>query len=173
MGSAAASITDRPARRPRKLDELTAALGEEISLMRELRDALLGQRGAIAANDRGMIELSINRIGRVLLSIEAARKRRSSLAELMSELERAGVTTAADELDRKRLGATREKLMELGKAVARDIAINQHVLRKAIEAGDAFLQQLFSDATSLTPVYKPSGNGESGGSNAVLVNRTA
>ena len=47
-----------------RLDELTGALTHELRLIDDLRNALLRQRAAVAADDPEVIESSVHAIGR-------------------------------------------------------------------------------------------------------------
>jgi hypothetical protein len=52
--------------------------------------------------------------------------------------------------------AAREAVRRAAEATAHDLAINQRVVCQALEAGDAFLQQLFSSASNTMAVPIPS-----------------
>jgi hypothetical protein len=161
---------------PTRLAELTAALVHEHRLIEELREALVRQRAGVAADDPAAIEHSVHAIGRTLLTLEEARRRRVSLTALVAG--RAGATLADLDASVETLPAAftaaREAVRRAAEATARDVAINQTVLRRALEAGDAFLQQLFSSAADPMPVYAPgpraAGPHAGGG---LLLNRTA
>jgi hypothetical protein len=56
------------------------------------------------------------------------------------------------------LVATREAVRHAAEAASRELAINQTILRRALEAGDAFLQQLFSSAAHVMPAHPPQPN---------------
>ena len=122
------------------------------------------------------IESSVHAIGRTLLTLEEARRRRGTLTALVAG--RPGVALADLE---QHLGAlpaglvaAREAVRRGAEATALDVAINQTVLRRALEAGDAFLQQLFSstgrpDAGLRARVPVPAEARPSG----LILNRTA
>jgi len=148
----------------RRLDELTGALVHELGLIDDLRQALMRQRVAVAADDREAIESSVHAIGRTLLTLEEARRRRGALVVLI-----VGTATIALADLEIQLGfpapddfiAAREAVRRAAEATSRGLAINQTILRRALEAGDAFLQQLFSSTAAPAPAYtrglKPSG----------------
>ena len=165
---------DRPA--PSRLAELTAALVHEHRLIEELREALVRQRAGVAADDPAAIEHSVHAIGRTLLTLDEARRRRVSLTALVGG--RAGATLADLDATVEALpasfAAAREAVRRAAEATARDVAINQTVLRRALEAGDAFLQQLFSSASDPMPVYAPGPRPtETRPGGGLLLNRTA
>jgi hypothetical protein len=129
-----------------RLADLAGALMQEQRLIEELRQALLRQRAGMATDDRDLIDETAYAIARMLLTLEEARRRRALLtAALMgrsrvalSELESCVGVQPAAQL-RARRGGRR-----VAEATAHDLAINQSVACRAREAGDAFLQELFS-----------------------------
>ena len=139
------------------LTDLARALLQEQRLIEELRQALLRQRAGMASGDPELIEVSVHAIARTLLTLQEARRRRTSLLAAvmvgpgvaLSDLESfVGVLPAP-------LLAAREAVGRAAEATAQDVAINQRVLGQALEAGDAFLQQLFSSATDTMAVPMP------------------
>ncbi|HTO74218.1 MAG TPA: hypothetical protein VMJ30_10365, partial [Gemmatimonadales bacterium] len=72
------------------------------------------------------------------------------------------------------VAAARRAIQHAALKATEDVAVNQQVLKRALEAGESFLQQLFTTASDALPTYgagearpdKPSAMG-------VLVNRTA
>ena len=133
-----------------RLTDLAGALMQEQRLIEELRQALLRQRAGMASGDPVLIDDSVYAIARALLTLEEARRRRraSLTAAVMgrrgvalSDLESfVGVLPAP-------LLVAREAVRRATEAAAHDLAINQRVVCQAGEAGDAFLQQLFSSAS--------------------------
>jgi hypothetical protein len=142
-----------------ELTDLAGALIQEQRLMEELRHALLRQRAGMASGDPELIDTSVYAIARMLLTLEEARRRRRAAltAALMG---RQGV--ALRDLESfigvlpAPLLAAREAVRRAAEATAQDLAINQTVVRQALEAGDAFLQQLFSSASDTMAVPTPS-----------------
>ena len=150
------------------LTDLAGALVQEQRLIGELRQALLRQRAGVATGDLDLIDGSVYAIARTRLTLEEARRRRASLTAsvggrpgiALSELESfVGVLPAP-------LLAAREAVRRAAEATAHDLAINQKVLRRALEAGDAFLQQLFSSAfdtmAETVPSLRPADSRPSG-----------
>jgi hypothetical protein len=130
-----------------RLSDLACALVQEQRLIEELRQALLRQRAGVTSGDPEVIDRSVYAIARTLLTLDEARRRRASLTAAvsgrpglaLSELESfVGVLPAA-------LLDAREAIRRAAEATAHDLAINQRVLRGALDAGDAFLQQLFCE----------------------------
>jgi hypothetical protein len=140
-----------------RLDDLTGALGHELRLIDDLRQALIRQRVAVAADDPEAIESSVHAIGRTLLTLEEARRGRGALIALvacngaiaLSDLEAHVGFSLPDGFV-----AAREAVHQAAEATSRELAINQTVLRHALEAGDAYLQQLFSSTSHPMPAYK-------------------
>jgi hypothetical protein len=130
-----------------RLSDLAGALVQEQRLIEELRQALLRQRAGVATGDPELIDGSVYAIARTLLTLEEARRRRASLTAAV--IGRPGVVALSD-LESfvgvlpVPLLAAREAVRRAAEATAHDLAINQRVLHRALEAGDAFLQQLFS-----------------------------
>jgi hypothetical protein len=140
----------------RRLTELTALLVHEHRLIEELRQALLHQRTGVATKDAEVIDASVGAVGRTLLTIDAARRCRTGVvAEITGDAE----TPLADLERRLRrtlpepLAQAREQIRRAADGAAREVAINQHILRRALEEGDAFLQRLFSSKETDTCSY--------------------
>jgi hypothetical protein len=142
-GEAAAAISAR-------LSDLASALIQERRLIEELRQALLRQRAGVASGDVEVIDGSVYAIARTLLTLDEARRRRASLTAAvmgrpglaLSDLESFVGVLPAPLLD------AREAIRRAAEATAHDLAINQRVLRCALDAGDAFLQQLFCEGSN-------------------------
>jgi hypothetical protein len=130
-----------------RLGELQSALSEERTLIEDLGQVLLRQREGVAAHDPEVIEAAVHALSRTLLTLEEARRRRTALITLV--IGKPGVPL--EDLQRH-LGTplppgfmeAREGVRSAGEAIAADVAINQDVLWRALEAGEAFRQQLFS-----------------------------
>ena len=139
-----------------RLADLAEALSYEASVIEELRQALLRQRAGVAADDPAAIEASVQAIGRTLFTLDEAKRRRATLVALLAGQEPAPLDTLEQllggslpiELEDARTMVKRSALL-----AAQDVAINQHILRRALEAGDLFLQRLFSMAGEPVPVY--------------------
>ena len=158
-----------------RLSDLAGALVQEQRLIEELRQALLRQRAGVATGDPELIDGSVYAIARTLLTLEEARRRRASLTAAvigrpgvaLSDLESfVGVLPA-------QLLAAREAVRRAAEATAHDLAINQRVLRRALEAGDAFLQQLFSSASDTMAVPVPGPRSADSRPSGPFLDRTA
>ena len=140
----------------RRITELTALLVHEHRLIEELRQALLRQRAGVATDDAEVIDASVGAVARTLLTIDAARRCRTGVvAEITGDAE----TPLADLERRLRrslpapLAQAREQVRRAADRAAREVAINQHILRRVLEEGDAFLQRLFSSKEADTCSY--------------------
>ena len=132
-----------------RLDELESALSEEQALIEDLGQMLRRQGAGVAADDQDVIEATVQAISRTLLTLEEARRRRAALITLV--IGNPGV--ALEDLQRHLaiplpvgFMEARERVRRAGEAIAGDVAMNQDVLRRALEAGEAFRQRLFSGA---------------------------
>lgn len=138
----------------RRMDDLTGALDHELRLIDDLRRALAWQRAAVAAGDSEAIESSVQAIGRTLLTLDEARRHRGALIALvagneaiaLSDLEAHVGCSPPDSFV-----AAKEAVCCAAEATSRDLAINQTILHRALEAGDSFLQQLFSSTADPMP----------------------
>lgn len=139
-----------------RLADLADALLYEASVIEELRGALLRQRAGVAADDAALVEASIHAMGRTLLTLDEAKRRRAALTALIA----GGEPTPLDRLEVLLGGAlprdvedARSLVKRAALQTAQDVAINQHILRRALEAGDVFLQKLFSMGGDPSPGY--------------------
>ena len=160
------------------LRELVRALAREARLLGDLRAVLLQQRAGVATNDAEAVEASVHAMGRALRTLGDAQRLRTQLVGSVTgtanhdleELSAALTGPLATEF-REARGAARRA----ASAVARELAINQHIIQRALEAGEVFIQRLFSTVAQPNPVYDPGTKREGsvmhGG--GVLVNRTA
>ena len=138
------------------LERLTAALEHEIVAVRELGEALVQQRSAVAASDIAAVNASVDDVGRLLLSVDESRRHRLAVvAELggapgasLEEFEPPPGSQGASAY-----AAARAALRREAEKAAHEAAVNRTVLRSAVEAGNAFLQALFSSAEDPSPVY--------------------
>jgi hypothetical protein len=132
-----------------RLGELESALGEEQALIEDLLQALLQQREGVVADNPQAIEATVHTISRTLLTLEEARRRRTALITLVI----GSPGAALDDLERHLaipltagFVEARERVRHAAERIAAEVAINQDLQSRAREAGDAFRQQLFSDA---------------------------
>jgi len=170
------SIAAEPSLAERTAD-LAEALLYEAHVIEELRQALLRQRAGVAADDPEMVEASVHAMGRTLLTLDEAKRRRAALTSLIT----GGEAVPMERLETMLGGALPPEVQEARALVkrvalltAQDVAINQHILRRALEAGDLFLQKLFSMAGDPAPGYQrrePAGDPPA--RSGVILNRMA
>jgi hypothetical protein len=159
----------------RELLLLATALDEEAVLAESLREALTQMRSAVAGGDPLPLDREAEALGRILHTLQEARRRRGSILAALAGDEAFPLEGLARDLEvatPPALEAARQRLRRAGEAVVREATINRAVLRRALEQGDHFLQALFSAATA--PAYGPAERaaGCTAGA-AVLFNRRA
>jgi len=153
--------------------DLTLALAAEGRLVGALGDALRHQRAAVAADQPEAVEASVAEISRLLLALRDARRDR---ARLLSDA--LGPGPGVDALHQvlgtvpPELVRAQADLHRVAVEVAQEAAINRGILRRVIESGEAFLQQLFSSASPASPAYLPRRD-EPAGPTSVLFNLEA
>lgn len=155
---------------------LARALDAERRGIDELRQALGRQRAAVARNDAAALEQTADQVARAVATLGAARRTRG---EIMLDL--AGDAEAGLPRLERTLGVpvpvelqdARAALLTAARAAAHDVAINQHVLRRAVHAGDLFLQRLFSSMADPMPVYARDATAPARGAPSLLINRRA
>jgi hypothetical protein len=127
--------------------QLTRALRDEVEQLEGLRAVLARQRRGVAANDPEILDASVRELGRALLTLDEARRGRQALVSLLrgedggslSDLESWFPGRVPQELI-----AARDAIFVAAASAESDLALNQDVLDGALQAGDAFLQCLFS-----------------------------
>ena len=128
-------------------EALGRGLSVEADLLRDLKTALIAQRAALAADDTAGLEEVVNHIGRTLLTIREARRQRALLIELVVGGPNASLADAAAKIGgdaaQQFRGRCRD-LHDLAVSVSRELTINQAVIRRAIESGEQYLQQLLT-----------------------------
>lgn len=160
-----------------RYSDLAAALRHEASIIEELRQALLRQRAGVAADDPDAVESSVHAMGRTLLTLDEAKRRRAALTTLIA----GGEPAPLDRLETLLGGVIPSEIEEARTLVkraalqtAQEIAINQHILKRAMETGDLFLQKLFSMAGEPTAGYTRSEHPvEHLPQSGLILNRTA
>lgn len=157
------------------LRELTRALEREVGLVTGLRDALQRQRASIAANDTALVQSSCDEIAHILSALETAREGRGNALEALS----GDANTALSALETcvagplpAALTSARRALRAQAQSAATETATNHVVLQRTLEAGEAFLQALFSNASDPDPVYR-AGERRAEGDPGFLVDRKA
>jgi hypothetical protein len=151
--------------------DLALVLEREARAVGELREALSRQREGVARNSTGTVNSSCDDIGRILVSLEAARRARAALLGPLAQPGEAPM----DVLERafggampEPLAAARRTLRGAAEAAAREAAINRVVLRRTIESGEAFLQALFSNVAEPESTYRAGERPDDGGPGFLL-----
>ena len=139
-----------------RMEALRAALLREAELAVQLRDEMIRQRGAVASGQPAAVDSSSDATSRLLLALDEAGRRRGEIVAALTG-------DAAVPLDRLevQLGhslppaveSARLTLRRAAADVSREASINRVVLRRAVEAGEAFLQDLFSGGELRAPSY--------------------
>jgi hypothetical protein len=127
------------------VDTLAGALAGEVRLLDDLASILRRQREGVATDDVQMVDDSVFAAHRMMRTIEEARRRRRTLIAILlgagdvppRELPPAFGVRATPELV-----AAIERLHAAADALSREIEINRHVLRGAIDAGDRVVRAL-------------------------------
>jgi hypothetical protein len=154
--------------RNRRVEELASALDREAEVVQALREALIAQRTAVAANDAGSVDETSDAITRILLTLEQAKVYRTGILDAIEPAAEKDQDLPAH----GRLVTARARLRGAAESVARESRINREILRRAVETGEAFLQSIFSSATPPSLVYGPSDRkDEKAGARSVIVNR--
>lgn len=158
----------------REVQAVTLALAAEIRLVTGLGGALRRQRAAVAADQPDAVEASAAEISGLLLALRDARRERGQLLAQLVAAPGAGIEALRDAFGAVPADLQRAQAdLRLAAAeVAREAAINRGILRRVIESGEAFLQQLFTAAIPMAPAYLPRPD-ESGPPAPVLFNREA
>lgn len=159
-----------------RLAEVIATLHREARVIQDLGNALTAQRAAVASDDLDSVEGSLDAIGRTLSTLQDIRAVRVELLQSlsvdpgtpMSQLSQMCHTDQRPALESAclavRLAATQS---------SREAAMNQAVLQRAVETGEAFLQELFGTVSDIS-AYAPSPSRMHAGARmGVLVNRSA
>ncbi len=158
---------------PGRIAQLVRALNAETGILLELRETLVKQREAVAISNQESVENSIHAMGRIILTLEETRRQRRSLLGLVCNGEDVSLNDIEEYVSvvPEDFIEARAAVREQSVATANDLAINQHVLDRVLQAGDTFLQRLFSSALEASPSYASSVEDE-GTTAAMLVNRT-
>jgi hypothetical protein len=150
------------------------ALRHEVDLLENVRAALLEQRAGVASNDAGRIEDGTHRLGRSLLTIEEARRYRSDLTSVLG----GGRPLKLNELELvlpqpmpADLSDARAQLRAAANGVAREVAINNLVVHRALDAGEVFIQVLFSTVAEPPAAYDGAVGAVESTRGGVLLNR--
>ena len=151
--AASAALPADPAAR---LEALRLVLLRESELAVQLRDELLRQRAGVAEGNAPAVDQSSDATSRLLLSMAEAKQRRGEIVAAMTGDADVPLDSLAAQLGQPVPAAVESARLTLRQAaldVSREAAINRVVLRRAVEAGEAFLQDLFSGGEPQSPTY--------------------
>jgi hypothetical protein len=158
----------------RRLNELAEGLAREAGLVGELSAALIRQRAAIGADDPGAVEQAGGDIGRLLFTLGEARRGRDRIMDSLGARPDQSLGLLARALGGPLPPTLEEARSRLGRAAeeaAREAAVNRVVLRRALDAGEAFLQRLFAGTADPPPSYAAGERREPATPPGVLLNR--
>jgi multidrug resistance efflux pump len=153
------------------LTDLTAALRREVETVRSLRETLVRQRAGVAADSPDAVHASCDDIGRILVALDNAKRYRQALLaalvpggeptfEALDAALEGGLPPALDE--------ARATLRAEAEETAREAAVNRTVLKRTVEAGEAFLQALFTGVAEPEAVYRAGERREDDGAGFLL-----
>lgn len=128
--------------------DLEEALATELRLLEELQRQLLAQRAAVAHTDAAGIDASVHASGRVLGTLEEARRRRRQLCLLLlgdADIPPAGIPDALGTPPDAALRDVVTALLGLAEEVARTIAVNRRVLQGALRTGQELIRVLHGE----------------------------
>jgi hypothetical protein len=150
------------------------ALAGETSLIDELIAIMLRQREAVAVNDLQAVDDSVFATHRVLGTLAESRRRRRSLSIMLGEREDLPLESLDNVLgDRmtESLRVVRSALHDSARVLSREVAINRHVLRNALAAGDTYLRTLAGAPATAT--YSPVPDSSAATRGVTVLNRRA
>ena len=166
-----ATERSRSMRHAEALAELARVLVREADVVHELREALVRQRAGVAADSTPAVHGSCDDIARILVALDSTRRHRASLLENLVGRTPATLEALGTELG----GALPPPIAEASVALrrealgaAREAAVNRTVLQRTVEAGEAFLQALFTNAGAPEAVYRPGERRDDDGSGFLL-----
>lgn len=156
---------------------LAVAMADEAQLIGELRETLLRQRAGVALSDVAAIEGSIQALGRTLFTLDEARRRRTAITNTLTGQEGMSCQELESSLGTplpESVAAARRAIHQAALQATEDVAVNQQVLKRALEAGESFLQQLFATASDPLPNYTGADSRQDHPApTGFLINRTA
>jgi len=167
----------RPGSYAAHLSELASAMTDEAHLIGELRGTLRRQRTGVADSDVDAIEDSLQALGRTLFTLDEARRRRVAITATLTGHEIVSHEDLESLLGRPLPEPVASASLAMKRAAlqaSEDVAVNQQVLKRALEVGETFLQQLFATAGDPLPGYPHSERrADQPAPTGVLINRTA
>jgi hypothetical protein len=155
--------------------EILQSIVGERHLLQLLRAALERQRAGVAGGDTAAIELASQAVASAALTLDAARRRREELMNVVSH----GTPIRLDALEAYTgnipgLAEARAALRNEAESVVADLSLTQDVLQGAMRAGNAYLQSLFASVAEASNSYSgPLATSGASASGGYLVNRTA
>jgi hypothetical protein len=159
------------------LSALAGAMADEAQLISDLRETLLRQREGVALSDVDAIEGSIHALGRTLFTLDEARRRRTAITAALTGQDGLSCHELESSLGHplpEPVAAARLAIQRAALQATEDVAVNQQVLKRALEAGETFLQQLFATAGDPLPTYQAGeARQDAVPMTGVLINRTA
>lgn len=171
MPRARAIDADGMTRQAEALAELARVLVRETEVVRDLREALVRQRAGVAADSTADVHGSCDDIARILVALDNTRRHRASLLVALCGNASVTLEQLAKEIGGELPPALTEAALALRKdaeSTAREAAVNRTVLQRTVEAGEAFLQALFTDAGEPEAVYRPGERREDDGAGFLL-----
>lgn len=129
----------------RYLAELEQTVATELRLLRLLNEQLLQQREAVARGEADAINETVHGAGRVLQTLEEARKRRQQLCDVLLSDPGISPSLIPDALGLavdSPLRAAIAELLDYADVVARSIAVNRRLLNGALRTGQELIRVL-------------------------------
>jgi len=129
----------------RLADQLADTLLSEAKLLAELSATMQRQRDAVAVDDLDAIDDSVFCTHRVLATLGEARRRRRWLAQLLGESDDLSLSALAHFFNGNPpacVHTAAAHLADAARVLQRDVNVNRRVLRRAIEASDAYVRTL-------------------------------
>jgi hypothetical protein len=131
----------------------------------------------VALSDVDAIEGSIHALGRTLFTLDEARRRRTAITALLTGQDSMSCRELEASLGHplpEPVAAARMAIQRAALQATEDVAVNQQVLKRALEVGESFLQQLFATAGDPLPTYQAGEvRHEPAAMTGVLINRIA
>ncbi len=154
-------------------EDLVAALHLEARLLTELRKSLAQQRAGVADSDADLLDASTRAVSRTVLTLEEARRRRARLSQLIAAGEADADEAPHDPIDPPGFATARVELRQIAADTIRELSLNQLILKRAIRAGDACLQEMFGAGEPSAGYAANSRQTVSAVAGGVVVNRRA
>ncbi len=163
-----------PGVRAAYMGDLTAALVSEAELLSGIREVLQRQRVAVAENDVQALEDSIGALARAVLVAGELRELRSSLLRRLtgeSEIRLDDPRLGGEEVS-PALQDARSVLRRAAIRVAQELAVNRHIVSRAMRSGEEMIQRLFAGGASAESAYAELEGNDVSSRGGMLVNRS-